>query len=215
MDFVTIGLSVPGTSVTPIKLEEKQDEPWSNVERQSHTYRSFDARPKIFTASSVLGPLMVRGEGTKQTHSTVTTFSPLLQPILRTSLTQATRFTALLEPRNKPSRWTKKRAILTASASVILVPDVTRRQLLPCVIRRGIRGNFVPESIVDHGERELNVLCEAIDTDALNDSINLVSPPGTLALLLVVHDAVLYLRVFLFMITTVAKRRQQLEATLL
>jgi hypothetical protein len=65
-------------------------------------------------------------------------------------------------------------------------------QLTP---RMEIRGNL-PECIVDHGQRKLNVLCEAVNTDSLNDSINLVSPPSALALLVVVHDAVLYLRIF-------------------
>jgi hypothetical protein len=65
-------------------------------------------------------------------------------------------------------------------------------QLTP---RMAIRGSL-PECIVDHGQSELNVLREAVNTNALNDSINLVSPPSALALLVVVHDAVLYLRIF-------------------
>ena len=80
-------------------------------------------------------------------------------------------------------------------------------------LRSGDWGS-APESIVDHRERELNVPREAVDTDALNDSIDLMSPPGALALLVVVHDAVLYLD-YCFMVATVTKRCQQLEATLL
>jgi hypothetical protein len=53
-----------------------------------------------------------------------------------------------------------------------------------------------PESIVDHRESELNVLREAVDTNTFDDSIYLMSPPGTLALLGVIHDAVFYLRIF-------------------
>jgi hypothetical protein len=126
------------------------------------------------------------------THSTVTTFSPLPQPILRTSLTHATRFTALLDPRNRPSRCTKKRAILTASASVILMTDVTPSSA-SAILRKN--GGASPESIVDHGKRELNVLRDAVDPDALDDGIDLMPPSSTLALLSVVHDSVLNLRI--------------------
>jgi hypothetical protein len=98
--------------------------------------------------------------------------------------------------------------MLTASASVILMTDVTRRQLLMCchLIRGNGNRENAPKSIVDHRERELNVLREAVDTDSFDDSIYLMSPPGTLALLVVVHDAVLYLRVFLFMIVKATKK---------
>ena len=75
-----------------------------------------------FMASLASGQCERSDRAVGVTHSTVTTFSPLPQPILRTSFTHATKFTALLDPRNRPSRCTKKRAILTASASVILWP---------------------------------------------------------------------------------------------
>jgi hypothetical protein len=110
----------------------------------------------------------------------VTTFSPLPQPILRTSLTHATKFTALLDPRNRPSRCTKKRAILTASASVILAADVTRRQTR--LVQQQKNGDASPESIIDHGKRELDVLRNTVDSDAFNDGIDLMPPHSTLAL---------------------------------
>ena len=106
----------------------------------------------------------------------------------------ATKFTALLDPRNKPSRCTRKRAILTASASVILLADVTRRQRPPSDENKK-NGGASPESIIDHRKRELNVLRDAIDPDALDDGIDLMSPPGTFALFGVVHDSVLDLRI--------------------
>lgn len=106
----------------------------------------------------------------------------------------ATKFTALLDPKNKPSRCTRKRAILTASASVILLADVTRCQRPPSTKTKKNKGAS-PESIVDHRKRELNVLCDAVDPDALDDGIDLMSPSGTLALLGVVHDSVLNLRI--------------------
>jgi hypothetical protein len=59
-------------------------------------------------------------------------------------------------------------------------------------LRSGDWGS-APESIVDHWERKLNVLREAVDTDALNDSIDLMPPSGALAFLVVVHDAVFHL----------------------
>jgi hypothetical protein len=52
-----------------------------------------------------------------------------------------------------------------------------------------------PESVIDHRKRELNVLRDAIDPDALDDGIDLMSPPGTFALFAVVHDSVLNLRI--------------------
>jgi hypothetical protein len=61
--------------------------------------------------------------------------------------------------------------------------------------KKNKNGGALPESIVDHGKRELNVLRNAVDPDALDDGIDLMSPPGTLALLSVVHDSVLNLRI--------------------
>ena len=55
----------------------------------------------------------------------------------------------------------------------------------------------LPKSIVDHGKREFDILRNAIDSDAFNDSIDLMPPPGTLALLVVVHDPMLNLRIFI------------------
>lgn len=54
------------------------------------------------------------------TYKIVTILSPLCHPIFLTSLTQAKRLLALLEPRNRPSLCTRYRDILTASASDIL-----------------------------------------------------------------------------------------------
>jgi hypothetical protein len=56
-------------------------------------------------------------------------------------------------------------------------------------------GGALPESVIDHRKRELNVLRDAVDPDALDDGIDLMSPLGTLALLVVVHDSVLNLRI--------------------
>ena len=110
-------------------------------------------------------------------------------------MTHATKFTALLDPRNNPSRWTKKRAILTASASVILLANDTRRQRLGIIKRekRVVRLDDAPESIVDYGEGKLNVLCKTVDTYPLDNGVDLMAPPGALTLLVVVHDAMLYL----------------------
>lgn len=58
------------------------------------------------------------------------------------------------------------------------------------------KGRRAPESVVDHGERELNVLRDSVDADALNNGVDLMSPPCTLALLVVVHDTVLHLYTF-------------------
>ena len=51
-------------------------------------------------------------------------------------------------------------------------------------------GGASPESIIDHWKRKLNVLRDAVDPDALDYGIDLMSPPGTLTLLVVVHDSV-------------------------
>ena len=133
---------------------------------------------------------------TGKTHRTVTTFSPLLQPILRASLTHATKFTALLDPRNSPSRCTRKRAILTASASVILlwpVPPVVSFFMSPGI--RNTELGHAPEGVIDHGERQVNVLGDTVDPDSLNDGIDLMSSSRALALLDVEHDAVLHLHI--------------------
>ena len=70
-------------------------------------------------------------------------------------------------------------------------PDVSARHRT----KTKRNGGASPESVIDHRKRELNVLRDAVDPDALDDGIDLVSPPGTLALLVVVHDSVLNLRI--------------------
>jgi hypothetical protein len=72
-------------------------------------------------------------------------------------------------------------------------------------------GGALPESIVDHRKRELNVLRDAVDPDTLDDGIDLMSPPGTLALLAIVHDSVLDLRNF---ITAVSVTNAEMEQPL-
>ena len=52
-----------------------------------------------------------------------------------------------------------------------------------------------PEGVIDHGERELNVLRDTVDPDPLNDGIDLMSSSRALALLDVEHDAVLNLHI--------------------
>lgn len=70
-------------------------------------------------------------------------------------------------------------------------PDVSARLLMKTKKKRGAS----PESVINHRKRELNVLRDAIDPDALDDGIDLMSPPGTFALFAVVHDSVLNLRI--------------------
>jgi len=70
-------------------------------------------------------------------------------------------------------------------------PDVSARHLT----KTKKNGGASPESVIDHRKRELNVLRDAIDPDALDDGINLMSPPGTFALFVVIHDSVLNLRI--------------------
>ena len=77
------------------------------------------------------------------------------------------------------------------------MPGVTRRQRPP--LRKN--GDALPERIVDYGKRELNVLRDAVDPDAFDDGVDLMSPPGTLAFLGVVHDSVLNLRTFIKAVT--------------
>ena len=132
-----------------------------------------------------------------KTYRTVTTFSPLLQPILRASLTHATKFTALLEPRNRPSRCTRKRAILTASASVILSwPMSPVVSFFGSSDIRNTKLGRAPEGVTNHGKRELNVRRDTVDPDSLNDCIDLMSSSCALALLDVEHDTMLYLQNF-------------------
>ena len=52
-----------------------------------------------------------------------------------------------------------------------------------------------PESIVDHRKCELNILRYTVDPDALDNCIDLMSPPGTLALLLIIQDPMLDLTI--------------------
>jgi hypothetical protein len=59
-----------------------------------------------------------------------------------------------------------------------------------------------PERIVNHGERELNILRDTVDPNALNDSVDLMSSSGTLTLLAVEHDPMLYLRIFVMVLST-------------
>jgi hypothetical protein len=70
-------------------------------------------------------------------------------------------------------------------------PDVSARHLT----KTKKNGGALPESVIDHRKRELNVLRDAIDPDALDDGIDLMSPPGTFALFAVVHDSVHNLRI--------------------
>jgi hypothetical protein len=70
-------------------------------------------------------------------------------------------------------------------------PDVSARHLT----KTKKNGGASPESVIDHRKRELNILRDAVDPDALDDGIDLMSPPGTLALLAVVHDTMLNLRI--------------------
>jgi hypothetical protein len=70
-------------------------------------------------------------------------------------------------------------------------PDVSARHLT----KTKKNESASPESIIDHRKREFNVLRDAVDPDALDDGIDLMSPPGTLTLLAVVHDSVLNLRI--------------------
>ena len=60
-----------------------------------------------------------------------------------------------------------------------------------------VRLRGAPESIVDHGKGKLNILCETVNTDSLDNGVDLMAPPGALTLLVVVHDTVLdlYIRV--------------------
>ena len=59
-----------------------------------------------------------------------------------------------------------------------------------------------PERIVNHGERELNILRETVDPNALNNGVDLMSSSGTLALLDVEHDPMLYLHNFIMVLST-------------
>lgn len=66
-------------------------------------------------------------------------------------------------------------------------PDVRARHLTKT------KRKASPEGVIDHRKRELNILRYAVDPDALDDGIDLMSSPGSLALLAVVHDSVLNL----------------------
>jgi hypothetical protein len=70
-------------------------------------------------------------------------------------------------------------------------PDVSARHLT----KTKKNGGASPESVIDHRKREINVLRDAVDPDALDDGIDLMSPPGTLALPAVVHDSMLNLHI--------------------
>lgn len=56
----------------------------------------------------------------RRPYKMVTTLSPSFHPIFFTSLMQATRLHALLDPRNSPSLCTRYLDIATASSSVML-----------------------------------------------------------------------------------------------
>lgn len=58
-----------------------------------------------------------------------------------------------------------------------------------------------PESIVDHGERELDVLRDTVDPNSLNHGIDLMSSSRTLTLLDVEHDVVLYLHILIMAVS--------------
>lgn len=63
-----------------------------------------------------------------------------------------------------------------------------------------------PKRVINHGERELNVLRDTVDPNALNDGVDLMSSSGTLALLDVEHDSVLYLRIFIMILSTIISK---------
>ncbi len=84
-----------------------------------------------------------------------------------------------LLPRRLLSYWSKS-------------PDVSARHPIKKTEKNG---GASPESVIDHRKSKLNVLRDAVDPDALDDGIDLMSPPGTLALLAVVHHSVLNLHI--------------------
>ena len=65
-----------------------------------------------------------------------------------------------------------------------------------------------PERIADHGEREPNILRDTVDPNALNDSVDLMSSSGTLALLDVEHDPMLYLHIFVMVLSIANSNRR-------
>jgi hypothetical protein len=83
-----------------------------------------------------------------------------------------------------------------------ITTDVTRRQLPGVAWHKEPKLRRAPERIVNHGERELNILRDTVDPNALNDSVDLMSSSGTLTLLAVEHDPMLYLRIFVMVLST-------------
>ena len=59
-----------------------------------------------------------------------------------------------------------------------------------------------PERIVNHRERQLDILCDTVNSNALDNGVDLMSSSGTLALLGVEHDPMLYLRIFIIVLST-------------